>query len=204
MLLLVATVVPAEETGPTAADTLTTLLGATRTMRASVEQLTLDQDGREVQEFRASLILSKPDHFYFHATEPYERLMLTDGVRLWNYEPDLEQVTIDPFNSDYSSTPAMLLSADSATLSEQFDILMTTQEGNITRFVLYPLQPDSLFIRLSLAFTGELLTELQFENSLGQQTSMSFSDIETNIDLPEDTFRFEIPEGTDVIDSTVD
>ena len=205
LILLSAGPVSAQDDGGDAADKLTALLSRTQTMSAQVIQLTLDQQGREVQEYHASLQLSKPDHFRFHATRPYERLMVTDGEKLWNYEPDLEQVTIDSFNSDYSSTPGMLLSADADTLRELFNITLSAgTDGDTGLFILYPLQTDALFERLSLTFTQDILTELQFEDSLGQKTSMTFTDIVENPELPADTFTFVIPNDVDVIDSTVD
>lgn len=190
--------------GDEAAVALTRLLEKTRTLRAEVLQLTLDQQGREVQEFHATLTLAKPDHFRFHATQPYERLMVTDGVKLWNYEPDLEQVTIDPFSAEYSRTPGMLLSADADTLATLFDISMLQIGDRGQRFTLLPLEPEALLASLSLGFDEGELHELQFEDSLGQRTSMSFDKVESNPVLAEDIFTFQIPDGIDVIDSTVD
>jgi outer membrane lipoprotein-sorting protein len=57
---------------------------------------------------------------------------------------------------------------------------------------------------MSLTFDGAKLEEMQFEDSLGQQTSLSFHAVQRNIDVDSVSFRYEPPAGVDVIDSTLD
>src|SRR5688500_5723832 len=67
---------------------LAAILDTTTTLTAEVEQLLMDQDGRELQENRAELMMQKPASFYWAIKEPYEELMVTDGKLIWRYEPD--------------------------------------------------------------------------------------------------------------------
>ena len=101
-LLLVSPLVMAQEPAPSgelaAAAQLAAILEQTRTLRADVDVLTLDQDGREIQESKALLVMQKPDHFYWEILSPYSETMLTNGERIWRFEPDLEQVTVEHFN----------------------------------------------------------------------------------------------------------
>ncbi|MGA0805476.1 MAG: outer-membrane lipoprotein carrier protein LolA [Pseudohongiellaceae bacterium] len=46
------------------------------------------------------------------------------------------------------------------------------------------------------------MEEMQFEDSLGQQTSLSLSNIVRNQPLAADQFRFTPPEGVEIIDTT--
>ncbi|MDT8397010.1 MAG: outer membrane lipoprotein chaperone LolA [Pseudomonadales bacterium] len=191
------------ESGSPAVMQLTAILEKTGSLRAEVEQLMLDQEGRELQEVRATLIMQKPDHFYWQTSEPYEQLMLTDGQKIWIYEPDLEQVTIQAFDAEVGRTPVLLLSGSAASLAEAYDIEMALLPHNgRTRFVLLPKDPGSLFERLSLTFFDDKLEEMQFEDSLGQKTSLSFSGQEVNVPIAPEVFEFVIPPGTDVIDGT--
>lgn len=186
-----------------AANQLAAILADTRTLQADVNQLTLDQSGREVQEFEARLSLSKPDHFSWEITSPYSELMVTDGTRLWHYEPDLDQVTIEPFSDDVSRTPALLLNGDAQAIAESYTVSSADMDfGSKTRFILYPKATDSLFERLSLTFADTVLEEMQFEDSLGQKTSLTFTGVTTNQVLDDSAFVFEIPEGIDVLDNT--
>lgn len=185
-----------------AAGQLVEVLGRTESMRAEVEQLTLDQNGREIQEARAQLVMRKPDHFYWRTSEPFEEVLTTDGETLWIYEPDLEQVTVRPFSGDLSRTPALLLSEDESTLEESFEISLAPLSDEARRFTLTPRDPGSLFETLSLTFSGDTLEQMHFEDSLGQKTSIAFEKVEANVEVDEDLFAFEPPAGVEVIDST--
>ncbi len=178
------------------------LLGQTRTLSAEVEQLLIDQDGRELQETRALLLMEKPSSFHWEITQPFEELTVTDGETLWHYEPDLEQVTIQSFNDDeVDRVPVALLNGDAETIREAYEVSSTNMGGDLVRFVLLPQKADRLFERLSLTFRGPVLEEMQFEDSLGQQTSLSFHEVQRNIPLDADNFSFTPPAGIDVIDT---
>jgi outer membrane lipoprotein carrier protein len=180
---------------------LEAILGQTNTLSADVEQLLIDQDGRELQETRALLLMEKPARFRWAVTQPYEELMVTDGETIWRYEPDLEQVTIQPFDDDVDRTPVMLLNGDAAMIAEAYDVSSTNMGGDLVRFILTPRNPDRLFESLSLTFNGPVLEEMQFEDSLGQQTSLSFHEVQRNVPLDASQFSFSPPAGIDVIDN---
>lgn len=204
LLWLTATLAMAQETPEQgAAAKLAAILQQTETLSADVEQLLLDQDGREVQETRAHLLMRKPSAFRWEVREPYEELTVTDGSLLWRYEPDLEQVTIKRFNDALDRTPVMLLNADAATIAETYEVSATFAEDGLgANFVLLPRQPDSLFERLSLSFTGAELTGMHFEDSLGQLTSLSFTALVRNQPLATTLFEFTPPPDVEVIDSS--
>ena len=189
-----------------AAQSLAALLQETRTLQADVEQLTLDQDGREIQEFQARLVLEKPDHFSWEILSPYQELLLTDGERIWRFEQDLEQVSIDPFSNDISRTPVLLLNGEAAAIADSYNIASAAMDyGSVQRFILTPKAPDSLFERLSLSFVDSTLTEMQFEDSLGQKTSLTFSNVRANEAIDPAVFIFQMPADVDnleVIDNT--
>lgn len=181
---------------------MTTLLAQTSTLTAEVEQLQMDQDGRELQENRSQLVMQKPASFSWHITEPYEELMVTDGTTIWRYEPDLEQVTIQPFEDDVDRTPVMLLNGDADSISTAYEVSATQMSDTVWRFVLLPRSADRLFERLSLTFDGPVLQEMQFEDSLGQQTSLAFRLVRRNEPVSPELFTFTPPEGVDIIDNT--
>ena len=183
---------------------LTGILAQTRSMRAAVEQLLIDQDGREIQETRAELLMRKPASFSWHVTEPWEELMVTNGELIWRYEPDLEQVTIQNFDTGLDRTPVMLLNGTAETIAEAYEVSgIDMGDGLVWRFILLPRKTTSLFERLSLTFAGDVLQEMQFEDSLGQQTSLSFTSVERNTGISDDSFRFVPPAEVEIIDNTV-
>jgi outer membrane lipoprotein carrier protein len=208
-LLLCVPVVQAQEgdsadvTGEAAVQQLEAVLQQTGTLSASVVQLQVDQDGRELQESQARLIMQKPSNFYWELIEPYSELMVTDGALIWRYEPDLEQVTIQHFDAELDRTPIMLLNGNARDIAATYDVTMGVMaDRGISRFILMPRSTSRLFERLAVTFRGPELIEMQFEDSLGQQTSLSFQDIVRNQPLSSGQFSFTPPEGVEIIDTT--
>lgn len=184
------------------AERLSASLAEIRTLKAKVRQLIIDQEGRELQETAATLIMQRPDKFYWETSEPFAQLMVTNGSLIWIYEPDLEQVTIRRFDRDVERTPVLLLTGSAESLSASYEISLHQADRNTLRFVLLPKSEGSLFERLSLSFIGGALAEMQFEDSLGQKTSLSFQDHVVNESIEPAVFEFKIPEGIEVIDAT--
>ncbi len=189
-----------------AANVLAAILQETQTLQAQVEVLTLDQDGREIQESVARLIMEKPYKVSWEILSPYQELMLTDGTRIWRYEHDLEQVSIDTFNNDISRTPVLLLNGEAAAIADSYNIASVVMDyDSVQRFILTPKASDSLFERLSLSFADSTLTEMQFEDSLGQKTSLTFSNVRANNTIDPAVFIFQMPSDVDdleIIDNT--
>lgn len=181
---------------------LVDILDTTTTLTSDVEQLVMDQDGRELQENRVELVMQKPASFYWAIKEPYEEATITDGTVIWRYEPDLEQVTIQDFNDDVNRTPVMLLNGNEKSIAESYEVSATNMDSTHTRFILLPRKPGNLFERLSLTFNGSTLEEMQFEDSLGQQTSLTFKQVVRNKEVDSSLFHFTPPDGVDVIDNT--
>jgi len=189
-----------ELVGEEAVALLHEVLAETSTLRAEVEQLQIDQDGRGLQDSRALLVMRKPSSFSWIITEPYEDVMITDGSTIWRYEPDLEQVTIQPFDENLERTPVMLLNGDAESIAASYEVTAVQLPGPLQRFILLPRKADRLFERLSLTFAGAVLQEMQFEDSLGQQTSLSFHAVRRNEPVSSDEFTFSPPAGVELID----
>jgi outer membrane lipoprotein carrier protein len=182
---------------------LVTVLQQTNSLQASVQQLLMDQDGRELQETRARLLMQKPANFRWETVEPYQELMVTDGRTIWRYEPDLEQVTISAFNNKLDRTPVMLLNGSEQGIGQSYAVSATKlTDGVHQQFVLQPKQPDSLFASMTLTFNGPVLEEMHFEDSLGQQTSLTFKMEQRNQPIDALMFHYTPPKGVDVIDNT--
>lgn len=184
---------------------LVSILGQTTTLSADVEQLLMDQDGRELQDANVKLLMQKPSSFRWEIVDPYNELLVTDGALLWHYEPDLEQVTIKTFDTELDRTPVMLLNGTAESIGASYAVSASTMiDGMHTRFILQPKKPDSLFERMSLTFNGADLEEMQFEDSRGQRTSLTFRQVRRNQTLDAGQFSFTPPAGVEVIDSTLE
>ena len=193
-----------------ATERLQRLLDGMTAYRAEFEQTVKSRFGDVLQVSSGTLHLQRPRRLRWEVDEPYPQLVVTDGSSVWIYDPDLEQVTVQPFSETVEGTPAMFL-ADTAELEEHFVVQAGSPEyPGESRFVLVPLEisvdtSPSLFRSLTLAFSATgLLTGLQMLDHLDQATEMTFRGGVHNPVLESEVFVFEVPEGIDVIGNVPD
>ena len=177
---------------------LTELLNQAQTIEARFSQLTLDGGGTQLQETTGQLALKRPGLFRWHTDAPMEQLLVSNGEKVWLYDPDLQQVTIQTLDHRLTHTPALLLSGDVSKIQENFDI-SHNQGGNVVDFILKPKSKDTLFDSLRLSFRNQVLNDMQLIDSIGQRTNILFLNVKMNEPQDDAQFTFEIPAGADVI-----
>src|SRR5690606_38098504 len=195
---LLFTLVPVQADQTASVQRLTGLLQKAETLTGRFSQLSLDGTGTQLQETSGELALKRPGQFRWHTDQPMEQLLVSDGKKVWLYDPDLEQVTIQTLDQRLTHTPALLLSGDVSSISENFEV-SHKEEGEVIDFTLKPKAPDTLFDSLRLSFRGGVINDMQLIDSVGQRTNILFHGVKMNEILNPDQFTFEIPEGVDVI-----
>ena len=177
---------------------LTELLNQAQTINARFSQLTLDGSGTQLQETAGQLALKRPGLFRWHTDAPMEQLLVSNGEKVWLYDPDLQQVTIQTLDQRLTHTPALLLSGDVSKIRENFEI-SHKEGGNVVDFILKPKSNDTLFDSLRLSFRNKVLNDMQLIDSIGQRTNILFLNVKMNEPVEDHLFTFDIPEGADVI-----
>jgi outer membrane lipoprotein carrier protein len=177
---------------------LTELLNQAQTITARFSQLTLDGSGTQLQETAGQLALKRPGLFRWHTDAPMEQLLVSNGEKVWLYDPDLQQVTIQTLDQRLTHTPALLLSGDVSKIREHFEI-SHNEGGNVVDFILKPKSKDTLFDSLRLSFRNKVLNDMQLIDSIGQRTNILFLSVKMNEPQDDAQFTFEIPAGADVI-----
>lgn len=194
-----ATLVVRDVEDSDAAADLSARLEALDGFHARFEQRLLDARGGLLRTSRGELWASRPDRFRWEISEPFPEVLIGDGETLWLWDPDLEQVTIRPYDARLRGTPALLLSGDAAELVADFDVEHLPAEEGLARFRLQPRAADSLFESLEMVFEGDRPRVLVIHDGLGQRTRVRFERIDLDPQPDPDRFRFEIPEGADVL-----
>ncbi|GHB27644.1 outer membrane lipoprotein chaperone LolA [Salinicola rhizosphaerae] len=179
-------------------DRLTHLLEPLKTYSADFKQQILDASGSSLQDTSGHMWLSRPGHFRWEVNDPYRQLVVSDGDDVTLYDPDLQQVTIQPLDDRVTHTPALLLSGSASQLADNYDVTRQ-QQGATETFTLVPQANDTLFEQLKLTFYSEKLDALQMTDSTGQRTAIDFDNAETNVSIDPAQFQFDIPEGADVV-----
>ena len=199
--LLVVTGMAHGETEQQATADLEQLRGYLRAigdLRAEFQQVVIGPEQEIVEQASGSVVLSKPGRFRWDYREPYERVIVADGERVWLYEADLEQVTIRRMSTGLGDTPAALLTGDEEAL-EQFELIRSWSADGLQWLQLAPISPEADFSSVDLGFANGELQQIEFVDRLGQRTRLTLSMIDRSPQLADNEFHFEIPPGVDVI-----
>lgn len=183
----------------TPAKRLAAILKDYRTYQADFIQIVVDAKGSKVQESRGQLKAKRPGLFYWESSKPMAQFIAADGKTVTVYDPDLQQVTIQPMNQKVASTPALLLSGQVENLAETYNVSVEKQGANTTEFTLVPKSPDSLFVSLRLTFFKGKLQEMRMHDSLDQRSILSFDNVIVNEPIDNAAFELQYPDDVDVI-----
>ena len=181
---------------------LSNLLRQVNTMSASVQQLIVESDGALLEESSIQMHVMRPDGFYWETLEPFSELLVTNGTTLWSYQPDLEQVVIEDWDSSRAELAAELLSGRTDSLTAEYEISAQGKAGeSMIAFQLFPLDQNSLYRRINISFENASLFSIHLDNKNGQKTLWQFNQPKINQQLSPDLFNFQIPPGIEIVDN---
>lgn len=187
-----------------AAEHLAARMGELNQLEARFSQRLVDGRGMELRRTRGRLWAERPDRFRWEVESPFAEVLIGDGETLWLWDPDLEQVTVRPYDERLQATPARLLSGAVDELLEAFDIDRLAGSDGAERYTLWPRATDALFERLEFMFEAGRPRLLVIHDSLGQRTDVELLDVRSTFAPDEARFRFDIPAGADVIRETAE
>jgi outer membrane lipoprotein carrier protein len=173
-------------------------LSGVMTISGRFEQQLIDADDNVVEESAGTLDIARPGRFRWSYAEPYEQELIADGVNIWSYDVDLEQVTVKPQAEALGSTPALLLGGSTEVL-EDFNYLGSFADRGTTWVLLTPKDTDSGFNKVELGFTDGDLTRMLFGDNLEQTTLIALVDVTYNEPIDPQRFEFTPPDGVDVV-----
>ncbi|WP_342220051.1 outer membrane lipoprotein chaperone LolA [Rickettsiella endosymbiont of Miltochrista miniata] len=173
-----------------AEDQLSQLLNNLQSSRSNFTQTVMNSKGQILQQLSGKMVIQRPGRFRWEVTQPSRQLLIADGQRIWFYDIDLQQITVQTQKTADSDSPAALLSDSPKNLTQQFVIhpLMDVQG-----FTLFPKNKNALFQSITLIFEKNRLREMRLTDKLDQQTVINFSQVELNPHLPSQTFHFIMP-----------
>jgi len=186
-----------------ASDDLTSLLNTIHTIKADFKQTIEEKGGSAVQHTAGHMAMQRPGKFHWQVTQPNAQLIVTNGQRLWIYDPDLEQVTIRALSKEVGDAPALLLSDTSQTLDKKFVVQeLQNNTASMRWFLLTPKDKNSMFAAIKVGFMNNQLHAMKLQDHLGHATEIEFTHIQSGMELPAALFTFSPPKNIDVIDET--
>ena len=215
-----ATAAAAPATSPTPANAAATpldkYLDNLRTLRATFLQTLADPHGREIDRASGTLIVQRPGKFSWDIRpQPVSagaagssttaapaggagQLMVCDGMNLWFYDRDLQQVTVKPVDAALSATPAMLLSG-AVDVRKSFTLAPVGEREGLEWVLVEPAGAQADFRSALFGFEHGELRRLILEDKLDQTATIVFEKIERNAPVRPAEVSFTPPPGADVI-----
>ena len=169
-----------------------------RTLRGRFEQSLVDADKQLIEESSGTLEIRRPGQFRWVYAEPYEQVLVADGLNVWSYDVDLAQVTVKPQAEVLSNTPALLLGGSPDAL-EQFEYVGSFTDRGTVWIRLRPKDTDNGFNKVELGFNDGELTRMLFSDNLEQTTLIALFDVLLNGDIEADRFEFNPPDDVDIV-----
>jgi len=159
------------------------------TLQGRFEQSLVDAAGVVLERSSGTLEIERPGRFHWAYSEPYEQLLVADGLNIWSYDVDLAQVTVKPQAEALANTPALLLGGSGEALSQfRFDGSMV--ESGTTWVRMIPIDTASGFERMELGFSDGQLNRMVFFDNLDQKTLVALYDVTTNEPIDSERFVF--------------
>ncbi|HET9976773.1 MAG TPA: outer membrane lipoprotein chaperone LolA [Burkholderiaceae bacterium] len=185
-----------------AVDALRAFAREANTGRATFTQVVTSPDGAKKKTSNGSFEFARPNRFRFAYTKPYEQTIVGDGVKLWLHDVDLKQVTVRPMSQALGVTPVALLAGN--TLERDFELKAQPAADGLDWVQAVPRNKDRKdesigFASLRVGFRASTLAAIELVDSFGQRSRLTFADVQTNVALPAETFRFTPPKGVEVL-----
>jgi outer membrane lipoprotein carrier protein len=141
---------------------------------------------------------ARPGRFRWIYTKPYQQTIVSDGDKLYVYDPDLNQVTVKRLKGAIPASPASILFG-SNDFEHDFQIKNDGNRDGIEWILATPRSQDSTFERIRIGFRDGLPVAMDLADSFGQTTELRFSGLQRNPRIDQAQFQFEPPKGADVL-----
>jgi outer membrane lipoprotein carrier protein len=178
-------------------DQLKAFLDTTKTANGSFAQSVVGKSGKKPQQSLGSFALARPGKFRWHYEKPYQQLLVSDGEKLWSYDPDLNQVTVKKLGKALGSSPAALLAGGD--LDAHFSLKDAGTVEGVDMVDATPKAADGTFERVRIGFKGNLPRVMEIRDNFGQVTTLIFTEFRSNPTLGKDEFKFTPPKGADIV-----
>jgi outer membrane lipoprotein carrier protein len=153
-------------------------------------------------ESDGTVVFKKPGKMRWEFAAPHAQQIVADGTTLWIHQPDDHQVLKAPFSGAFvSSTPVSFL-LGVGRITDTFEPHADPRGCTATRLYVGLTAKSGEDVG-ALAFGVDRasfdIVEAAVTDPLGNVTTLSFSDIARNVDVPDATFDFQVPPGADVV-----
>ena len=149
-----------------------------------------------------TVIVKRPGRMRWEYRKPEERVLTLDGQTVQMYTPSERQLQVAPLSPESFSPTALSFLLGDGDLRESFTAELLKEEGRDEIGLRLNPRSDASFEHLELWLDPKdlELRESVVVDLFGNRTSVRFSDVVENTNVPESVFKVDVPPETEVID----
>lgn len=189
---------PALAFATSAQEQLRAFVATVTSATGSFSQYTVNDQGRTQPAQTGVFSFQRPGKFKWAVQKPYEQLVISDGRQVFQFDPDLAQVTERKVDAAIGTSPAAILFG-SGSLEQSFDVSPLPAKDGVEWLRAKPRTADAGFSRVDIGMKDNLPVRVELLDSFGQTTRVDLSAIQANPSLPAKEFQFTAPKGVDVV-----
>ncbi len=177
----------------------------TADLRADVVQEVFLASLERTVSARGTVVFKRPGKMRWNLTGDEPQIIVADGVTVWFYQPQDEQVLRAPLDSVFrSSTPVSFLTGVGK-IAEDFNARVGSQSAEVIELLLDPKVANGDVGRLELVVDAASfdISEARVTDPVGNVTRLLFSNRRRNTGVSDDEFAFEVPPGVDVVEAPI-
>lgn len=157
----------------------------------------------EIQETASGkLLVKRPGMMRWDYEKPDKQIIVSDGTHLWVYRPEDNQVLVGRAPSFFGEGKGAGFLSDIKSVRKNFSITLENKEGEKSyRLKLIPKKQTQDLSRVFLVVSPDTfeVMEVITYNLYDDETRIELTYYSYDRNLGDDIFRFEIPDGTDVV-----
>ena len=147
------------------------------------------------------LWIERPNKFRLQTNTPWKQTLVSNGKRFWNFDSDLEQVTVDWLEQDIGKYPILLFTGPVEDLRNFYNISNYSDKG-FSEYHLTPKTQGQYVKSMRFIFRGLLPVRIVIIDVMDEHSEFSFNSTQVNSDLPDELFEFLPPPDIEVLDRT--
>ena len=153
-----------------------------------------------------TLAIKQPGLFRFVYTKPERKEFVSDGEKIYTYLVADKQVIVSPAPGPGEATTPALFLAGRADMARDFTASFTPLPGAAQGLVTLKLtprkaDPDYEWFGIGVDPSSLQILHLVAVDRQGGRSAFAFSNLKENRNLADNTFRFRIPRGVDVVNN---
>jgi len=174
-----------------AKELINTNIFSNNSFQSHFEQIIRDEQGEIIDKMDGTISIMKPDNFRWHYKNPYEQIIIGNGVKLISYDIDLNDITIRDYRSINNTMPIIMLKSDEDSVNDLKLINGYYDSDNLFWVTAqYQLSNNDEFV-FDVAFSNKVIAKMLIKDSLNQDMIINFLNPVINTKLDSDLFDIE-------------